>query len=151
MSIAELMHRHHMHCDAAFVEAEAAMLQGRWAAGRSLLEAFAGDLERHLAAEEDVLFPAFERATGMREGPTQMMRHEHSQMRNLLAQMFAAASSDASDEFAGAAETLLVLMQQHNSKEENILYPMCESAVGAGADALSLHLRQCLACGESTE
>ncbi len=150
MSIAELMHHHHRHCDAAFVEAEEAVRQGRWAAGRSLLETFGRDLERHLAAEEDILFPAFEQATGVRQGPTQMMRYEHSQLRDLLAQMVAAATADAGDQFAGAAETLLVLTQQHNAKEEHILYPMCESAVAAGADALARHLRQRLADGDSS-
>jgi len=149
MIIAELMQDHHKRCDAEFVEAEDALRRGRWAAGRSLLEAFVRDLEGHFAAEEEIVFPAFERATGMREGPTRMMCYEHSQMRNLLAQMVAAAAAGDGAEFAGAAETLLVLMQQHNAKEEHILYPMCDSALDADANTLTQDLRQRLAGGAS--
>ena len=29
-------------------------------------------------------------------------------------------------ENSGIADTLLIMMQQHNMKEENILYPMCD-------------------------
>lgn len=147
MTIAELMQDHHRHCDAEFVEAEDALRRGRWDAGRFLLEALGRDLERHFTAEEEILFPAFERATGMHEGPTQMMRYEHSQVRNMFAQMVAAAVAEDGDEFAGAAETLLVLVQQHNAKEENILYPMCDSALDA--DTVTQDLRQRLKGGAS--
>lgn len=147
MAISELMHDHHRRCDAAFAEAEAILQQGRWPAGRAALVAFVRDMESHFAAEEDILFPAFEQATGMSEGPTRVMSYEHGQMRDLLAQMVAAAEAEDADEFAGAAETLLVLMHQHNAKEEHILYPMCDSALDASALAPGLRLR--LADGES--
>ncbi|NJD32980.1 MAG: hemerythrin domain-containing protein [Gammaproteobacteria bacterium] len=143
MAIAELMHDHHQHCDAAFAEAEDALRQGRWTAGRAALAAFSRDMESHFAAEEDILFPAFEEATGMVEGPTKVMSYEHDQMRDLLSQMMSAADAADADEFAGAAETLLVLMQQHNAKEEHILYPMCDSALDA--ETLAPRLQQRLA------
>jgi hemerythrin-like domain-containing protein len=67
----------------------------------------------------------------MTSGPTEVMRGEHRQMRDLLAQMKDALTSRDADAFSGAAETLLILMQQHNMKEENILYPMCDNALGS--------------------
>ena len=36
--------------------------------------------------------------------------------------------------FEDLAETLLILMQQHNIKEESILYPMCEQLIGEDPD-----------------
>ena len=55
-----------------------------------------------------------------------VMRGEHEQMRGLLMQMALVAISDV-----GAAldqgDTLLMLMQQHNTKEEGMLYPMAEA------------------------
>jgi len=150
MTIAELMQDHHRHCDAAFVEAEEAVRRGRWANGRSLIEALGSDLESHFAAEEQILFPAFEAATGMREGPTQVMRYEHGQMRDLLTQMAAAVAAEDGEEFAGAAETLLVLMQQHNAKEEHILYPMCDSALDAESVRLAQILRLRLTASASS-
>ena len=37
---------------------------------------------------------------------------------------------------AATCDTLLVLMQQHNMKEENILYPMCDSRIPDAATLL---------------
>jgi hemerythrin-like domain-containing protein len=77
----------------------------------------------------------------MTSGPTEVMRGEHRQMRDLLAQMEGALAVRDSDTFGGAAETLLILMQQHNMKEENILYPMCDNALGASDVGASLAAR----------
>jgi iron-sulfur cluster repair protein YtfE (RIC family) len=131
----------HTRCDDIFARAEEACTQGDWERGAQLLGDFVTALEAHFASEEDVLFPAFETATGMRSGPTQMMREEHRQMRDLLANMNSALSQRDSANFSGGADTLLVLMQQHNMKEENILYPMCDQALGASDMASVLQQR----------
>jgi hemerythrin-like domain-containing protein len=78
----------------------------------------------------------------MTGGPTQMMRFEHAQMRDLIEQMERALNGRDGSGFAGAAETLLILMQQHNMKEENILYPMCDRSLATQADALGVVLRE---------
>jgi hemerythrin-like domain-containing protein len=62
----------------------------------------------------------------MTSGPTQMMRFEHTQMRALSASMLEAAETKDRDSFLSSSETLLVLMQQHNIKEEQVLYPMSD-------------------------
>lgn len=127
---------HHRHCDNLFVAAEECALRGDWAVAASSFAHFREQMNAHFDAEERVLFPAFEAATGTSAGPTQMMRHEHEQMRTLLAQLAAACDAHDSEAYAGVAETLLMLMQQHNMKEENILYPMCDQALGAEAAGL---------------
>lgn len=131
MSTTQPLFQHHKHCDEIFADVEEACGKGNWTAGARAFAAFAGQLESHFSSEEEVLFPAFESATGMVSGPTEVMRGEHRQMRELLAQMKQALDARDSDDFGGAAETLLIMMQQHNMKEENILYPMCDSALGA--------------------
>ena len=83
-------------------------------------------MERHLGVEEQELFPAFEEETGILTGPTEMMRMEHEQMRTLFAEMKEAMEQQNSDDYLGAAETLLIMMQQHNMKEEQILYSMMD-------------------------
>lgn len=62
----------------------------------------------------------------MRMGPTQVMRMEHGQIRALLDDAVDALEQANPDDFLGLADTLLIMMQQHNMKEENILYPMCD-------------------------
>lgn len=146
--LTEPFRHHHKHCDNLFVEAEAAVAARDWTNARDLLAAFHTELETHFRTEEEVLFPAFEAATGMTMGPTRMMRVEHAQMRELLEQMVIALGKQDRDSFAGAAETLLIFMQQHNMKEENILYPMCDRSLVAQADALApvLHDKLKAAC-----
>ena len=51
---------------------------------------------------------------------------EHQQMRNLLARMSEAVSSGDREEILEVGETMMILMQQHNVKEEEILYPMAD-------------------------
>lgn len=128
-SFATLYSDHHRVCDDVFADVEAAGVEGRWSDAEVAMTRFARLMEAHLSSEEASLFPAFEAATGMTQGPTQMMRIEHEHMRALIARMQRALTTKDTDEFAGAAETLLVLMQQHNLKEERMLYPMCDQAL----------------------
>ena len=55
----------------------------------------------------------------------------------------AAAAIDArdADDFSGYAETLHIMTQQHNMKEENVLYPMCDQHLAAQAPDLVAQLR----------
>jgi hemerythrin-like domain-containing protein len=80
------------------------------------------------------MFMEFETKTGMTEGPTAMMRHEHTQMRNLMKQMCEAIDADDKDKFFGLSETLMILLQQHNMKEEQMLYPMAQQHLSAESD-----------------
>ena len=81
----------------------------------------------------------------MTQGPTQVMRGEHADMRATLAQLRAALASHDLDEFGGEAETLLIMMQQHNMKEENILYPMCDQHLAGETPELLARLETELA------
>lgn len=136
----QILPKHHKHCDDLFIIAEEAANRSDWPVVATSFRHFRDQMEAHFCAEEKLLFPAFEAATGMSEGPTQMMRYEHGQMRGLLDQLAAAATAHDKDAYAGVAETLLMLMQQHNMKEENILYPMCDQALGSQAEAVSAEI-----------
>jgi len=127
------LHQHHKRCDDLFAAAEAKALAGAWPECATMTAQFLDELEAHFATEEQVLFPAFEAATGMTGGPVHVMRMEHTQMRDLMAQIAAALAQRDRNAYAGTADTLLIMMQQHNMKEENILYPMCDNSL-AGAD-----------------
>lgn len=131
----------HRDCDAHFARAEAAAGDGDLAIAGAAFAKFEAALERHLTMEESVLFPEFEARTGMRTGPTAVMRMEHEQMRALLAQMNRAVADADLDEFLGVCETLNVLIQQHNMKEEHMLYPMADQALADCAEALVVRMQ----------
>jgi iron-sulfur cluster repair protein YtfE (RIC family) len=135
-TILEFLGSDHRACDDLFASAEAAAAQKNWDSARSLFGQFQAAMAHHLAMEEDVLFPAFESRTGMSSGPTQVMRMEHVQMRDLMQEMAKAVAAGNQDSYLGLSETLNMLMQQHNLKEENMLYPMSDRVLGADSASL---------------
>ena len=125
-TIRSLMTADHRHCDDLFAAAELAVSSKNPGAAASAFSLFQSAMLAHFDAEEKTLFPTFEAKTDMRMGPTQVMRFEHAQMRGLLEAAGAALLAGDLDEYLGQAETLVIMMQQHNMKEENRLYPMCD-------------------------
>lgn len=126
----DVMTGDHRQCDAFFVAVETALNETRWDQAIAAFAVYERAMLRHFRAEENLLFPEFENRTGMRMGPTQVMRNEHAQMRELLEAAAAALQAQDAEDYSGYAETLLIMMQQHNMKEENVLYPMCDSHIG---------------------
>jgi iron-sulfur cluster repair protein YtfE (RIC family) len=57
-------------------------------------------------------------------------------MRDLIASMARAVVESGQDRYLGLSETLNMLMQQHNLKEENVLYPMTDQVLGGERDDL---------------
>ena len=144
-SIRHFMTDDHRQCDDFFAAVEQAVAQGKLPAGLAAFEHFSAAVLAHFDAEEKTLFPAFERATGMMGGPTQVMRMEHAQMRDLMATAVESLRAGEAEDYLGQAETLLIMMQQHNMKEENILYPMCDQHLAADLAALVGELEKELA------
>jgi len=116
----------HKECDEAFVDAESAVASGDWHKANAAWRSFEQHLLRHFSMEEEVLFPAIEQRTGMTQGPTEVMRCDHEQMRALLARLDDCLTASDARGFLGLAETMMVLVQQHNMKEEQVLYPMAD-------------------------
>ena len=126
----------HVRCDAMFEHAQASAEKEDWAGARHAFGEFSSALEHHFSMEEDILFPAFERVTGNSAGPTAVMRMEHKQMREVGQAMAQALEGHDAAGFLGHADTLQILMGQHNLKEESILYPMADRALSPARDAL---------------
>jgi len=127
--ITEYLTEDHEHCDVLFAEAEQHVADQAWEMAADAYSCYMAAMLRHFAREESILFPEFEARTGMTGGPTSMMRIEHDQMRQLLESMAAAVSRRDANAYLGLAETLLMLMRQHNMKEERILYPMADQTL----------------------
>lgn len=139
-SILELMNQDHKYCDRLFAEAESAVGKADPAAADAAFARFRTTMERHINAEERVLFPALEGKTGERLGPTEVMRREHQMIRDLLDKMAAALAQKQAQQYLGFSETLLVLLQQHNIKEESVLYPMMDQSLADDREALFTQL-----------
>ena len=135
-TLLEHMQAHHGRCDQLYADGKNFLLDEQIEEGLESIKSFLNEMERHFQMEETVLFPTFEEISGMRQGPTQVMRMEHQQMRNLLARMSEALSNRDRDEILEVGETMMILMQQHNVKEEGILYPMADQLLASYREEL---------------
>ncbi len=120
----------HRDCDEKFASMESAVASENWSNAKKEFESFSNDLLTHFDMEEKVMFLAFENKTGMTAGPTQVMRMEHEQMRNVVNQMKNDVETKDKNHFFGLSESLMMLMQQHNMKEEQMLYAMADAHLG---------------------
>lgn len=130
-TISSFLTTDHRACDEEFASMENAVASDNWDDANQKFGKFKEDLLHHFAMEEKVMFPAFEDRTGMTQGPTAMMRMEHDQMRQITDQLKADLDSKDKDHFFGVSESLMMLMQQHNMKEEQMLYAMADAHLGA--------------------
>jgi iron-sulfur cluster repair protein YtfE (RIC family) len=139
-TIAEFMSAGHEACDEAFAIAEQAALANNWSDAETAFNNFRADLARHFRMEEDELFPMLVSAGGP-AGPVQVMRMEHAQMNTLIEQLADALTHQDAQGYGGLSETLLIVMQQHNFKEEQMLYPIADHFLASQREALLGRMR----------
>lgn len=130
-TISSFLTSDHRACDNEFANLENAIASQDWEEAKSQFDKFSADLLHHFDMEEKVMFPVFEEVTGMSQGPTMVMRMEHSQMRSILDDLEADIEKRDKNHFFGVSESLMMLMQQHNMKEEQMLYAMADMHLGS--------------------
>jgi len=116
----------HDRLDALLADACAIVRGGDLATAARLLDKFVSGLRRHIRLEDDVLFPTFERITGLTSGPTEVMREEHRMIEHHLDEMVAALAQHDGAAFAAETAALLAVLEDHNEKEEAVVYPMTD-------------------------
>ena len=134
-TIAEFMSADHIACDEAFAVAEQAALDNNWVKAETAFSNFRTDMTKHFRMEENELFPMLIPVGGP-AGPVQIMRMEHAQMNTLIEQMAGALVQQDAQRYGGLSETLLIVMQQHNLKEEQMLYPIADHFLATQREAL---------------
>lgn len=143
LGLADFFAHDHSDCDARWVDVEELLDTADTDTARGVWQSFDAGMRRHFAMEEEVLFPAFDAKSGMGGGgPTAMMRMEHQQMKGLLDQIGEAMDAGDSQEALDVGDTLLMLVQQHNVKEEGMLYPMSENVLGGNWPGLAAKLEE---------
>jgi hemerythrin-like domain-containing protein len=126
MGISQFMTNEHRECDTVFAAAEQAAANGDWEAAEKAFLEFSNETLTHFKREEEELFPTFEEQTRNTQGPTQVMRYEHEQVKGLIGKLAEALEAQDKDAYLSLCESMMILLQQHNMKEEQMLYAMCE-------------------------
>lgn len=85
-------------------------------------------VRNHIRVEEEVLFPVFERLSGLhREGPTALLRREHELVRDLLGRIADALQAPPQpEETRRLLRRLGALLEDHARREETLLYAVCD-------------------------
>ncbi len=131
---------HHRRLDELFDRVAIATEIGSWSEARREFGQFRAALEEHFRIEEDFMFPSFEAFTRALGGPTAAMRVEHREMLRFLDVIEGLLRDEQPiGEMVAAFEALL---DTHNAKEEQGLYPLFERHAPAEAySALDRELR----------
>lgn len=132
-SAMEYLQADHRRLDGIMTDCTSKAESGDMAGAAAAFSRFREGLTRHIKIEEGLLFPEFEKATGLERasGPTGVMRSEHEEILRLLGlirELFDGAEPDAT-EFSDLRSALVALLHEHNVKEERILYPMTDQMV----------------------
>ncbi|MCW0484714.1 hemerythrin domain-containing protein [Gaoshiqia sediminis] len=109
----------------------------------SLIRNFADGL--HHAKEEDLLFPMMgEKGFSPEQGPVAVMLHEHIQGRNYVSGMiegiaqFRAGNTEAVNNIYANMQGYAILLQNHISKENNILFRMADQVISPAEQQMLL-------------
>jgi len=117
----------HDRLDEGLRSVSSAVGKGRFAEAAAGYEEFERGLLRHLRVEEELIFPVFEARSGMANGPTDVMRDEHHQVRTALALMRRGLQHVDATAYLDGLRFFESVLADHNAKEEHILYPTLDS------------------------
>jgi hemerythrin-like domain-containing protein len=140
-TIAAFMTDDHQRCDRLLAACEQLVSVGDWTRLAERATELSSALTGHFDMEERVLFTELVAVSPWASGPTGMMTMEHGQMRALVEQLGEAVGEQDADACLGILETLHLVIQQHNSKEEGILYPMADESLGDQAPGILTRMR----------
>lgn len=139
MPYLENLTNEHRECDQAFMHIERKAMQDDWHGASIALHEFVDSMNNHFSYEEKELFPALEVVNPMvAAGPIPVMLREHKQMRELFDDLGEAVAGKNLELLTDAGQTLLFVMQQHNIKEENVLYPLVDQALATPKIAMQV-------------
>ncbi len=130
MTIKDFMTNMHRECDHLLTQAEDLLDNKKFEEAHNKYDAFKTQTLLHFAMEEEYLFPLLEDKSGMGSmGPTNVMRMEHAQAKALFEKMDDAYKEHDTDRAFSLGESMNILLQQHNLKEEQMLYTMMNNTL----------------------
>ncbi|HUT40919.1 MAG TPA: hemerythrin domain-containing protein [Gammaproteobacteria bacterium] len=113
-----------------------------WRSVDQIIHELVTHLKRHMALEEEVLYPAYESSPQAPQGPTMALREEHTNIVRLIQDTARVIRSRDSDQVLECLAHLDYQMIKHHEKEEDIFLPMASHILNANRDELSRKLAE---------
>lgn len=130
-----LVHEHSLYED-LLSECHDAVENEDWESVNLIFSQLVMHLKRHIALEEEVLYPAYESAPHAPQGPTTALREEHSTIIRMIQDMAPVIKSRNSEHLLECLAHLENQMIKHHEKEEDIFLPMASHILNASHDEL---------------
>ena len=111
-----------------------------WKGADRLIGEMVASLKRHMALEEEVLYPAYESEPAAPQGPTQALRAEHDQIVQLVGDVVRVIKSRGSEHALECLAHLENRMIKHHEKEEDIFLPMASHILDAKREEITRQL-----------
>jgi len=136
--IGEAFAHDHRRLEQALAASGSHVQAGHWEAAAAAFAGFRDGIERHMAVEEQVLFPAVEK--GAETPLTAILRKGHRDLRVFFDEIDDALSARDAEEYGRIAASMRALLERHDEKEESELYPAAQTQLGADAAAVAARL-----------
>lgn len=150
LTVSKFLKRDHIHCDQLFDCVEECVDNEDWLGASAAMQRFSAAMEQHIGMEEQILYPALERTLVQGMQPVAMLRVEHRQLSMLLIRLDEAVKCQARNDFLLHAETFALLRQQHDMKEDELLYPFLDQLLVRERDAILFAMQAMrIPCGVS--
>jgi len=130
-----LVHEHSLYEELLGMCKDAAEMED-WGTVNQAFDDLVTHLKRHMALEEEVLYPAYEATPHAPQGPTLALREEHSAIVRLIQDMARIIRTRDSDHVLDGLAHLEIRMINHHEKEEDIFLPMASHILNASRDEL---------------
>jgi hemerythrin-like domain-containing protein len=134
-----LVHEHSLYEDLLSRCQDAVEIED-WAGADLTFRELVTHLKRHMALEEEVLYPAYEAAVEAPQGPTKALREEHDQVVRLVRDMMRVIKTRDSDHVLECLVHLEKQMIKHHEKEEDIFLPMASHILEARREEIPQQL-----------
>lgn len=134
-----LVHDHSWY-EALVLRCQLAVAGEDWAAADQDFKDLVARLKTHMAMEECVLYPAYEAASHVPQGPTTALRREHDEIVRLVQDIVRLLKSRDSDHVLDSLTQLEQVMFKHHEKEEDIFLPMASHILTAKREEILAQL-----------
>lgn len=123
----------HRRLELALESSVAHVHTGHWDTVADRFAVFRRGIELHIAIEEELLFPAVE--DGAETPLTAILRKGHRDLGVFFDELADALEARDVDEYCRVASSMGGLLERHDKKEEEELYPAVQERLGASAVA----------------
>jgi iron-sulfur cluster repair protein YtfE (RIC family) len=132
----------HLEYEELLLDCRAAAEAEEWRSAKELFEKLVAHVKVHMLIEEEILYPAYEKAVNVPHGPTKALREEHDEIYRLMRDLSHVLKTNDSDLFLESLLPLEKVMIKHHEKEEEIFLPMAGHVLLAQREEIMRRLKE---------